>query len=159
MHVAVIGTGIAGNAAAWALSLRAALLTVACVWLGNQAIGFAFLDYPWTLDTMLWGLAIGMAALTATAIAGATIRLWPQSYFLALGSALAAAFGMYEALLFLVTFGLGGQEAFTPEIVGYFALLNLLWTLPLVGIWEVLCRARAIGPRIARTGSRLAVES
>jgi hypothetical protein len=143
-------------AAAWALSLRAALLTVACVWLGNQVIGFSFLDYPWTPDTALWGLAIGAATLAATAIAGTIMRTTGPHRALALGSGFAAAFAVYEIALFLVTFGLGGQEAFAPAIVGQFALLNLAWTIPLVAVWEILRRARTIGPRTAGAVSSLA---
>jgi hypothetical protein len=131
-------------AAAYVLPARAALFSVSGVWLANQAIGFAFLNYPWDANTVLWGIAIGAAALTATAVASLvlTSSARPRAV-IALGLALPAAFVCYEAGLFLVTFGLGGQEAFTPAIVGPFALLNLAWTVALVGAYEALRHAFA----------------
>ena len=40
-----------GVAAGYALSKRSAVLTVMAIWLANQAIGFAVLGYPRTVDT------------------------------------------------------------------------------------------------------------
>ena len=121
-------------AAALVLPIRSALFSVAGIWLPNQAIGFAFLGYPWAVDTMLWGLAIGASALIATVVAAAVLRVadgWNLA--VALGMGLIAAFIAYEAGLFLVTFVLGGRDAFTPAIIGQFALLNLVWAVGLVG--------------------------
>jgi hypothetical protein len=125
-------------AAGYALSPRAALLTMAAIWLANQAIGFAVLGYPWTVDTILWGFAIGMAVLVAAAFAGGALRLGIRNNLTAIATAFVLAFGAYEGGLFLVTFGLGGREAFTPAIVGHVALLNLGWTVALIGTYEVL---------------------
>jgi hypothetical protein len=55
-----------------------------------------------------------------------------QNYVPSIGTALLVAFTSYEIGLFVVTFGLGGQEAFSPAIVGKFALLNVAWTIGLV---------------------------
>ena len=131
-------------AAAYALSAPAALLTVAAVWLVNQAIGFAALGYPWTVDTILWGFAIGAAALLATALASALLRLGVGNNVTTLGATFVLAFAAYEGGLFLVTFALGGKDAFTPAIVGNVALLNLGWTVALVGTYEILRHSGAI---------------
>jgi hypothetical protein len=141
-------------AASYALSTRGALLTVAAIWLVNQAIGFTVLNYPWTVDTILWGFAIGAAALLAAILACATLRLGPRSNVTAIGAAFVVAFAAYEGGLFLVTFALGGQDAFTPAIVGHFALLNLGWTVGLVGTYEILRHSGAIAaerPRVSST--------
>src|SRR6516164_8123843 len=61
-------------AAGYALSARGALLTVMAIWLVNQAIGFTVLNYPWTVDTILWGFAIGAAALLAAVLACQRLR-------------------------------------------------------------------------------------
>jgi hypothetical protein len=124
--------------AGYALSPRAALLTIAGVWLANQTIGFAVLGYPWTVDTILWGFAIGAAALLAVMLASGALRLPIRNNLAAVGAAFVVAFGAYEGGLFLVTFALGGKDAFTPAIVGHVALLNLGWTVALVGTYEVL---------------------
>jgi hypothetical protein len=125
-------------AGAYALSPRAAFLTVAAVWLANQLVGFAFLGYPWMVDTALWGLAIGAAALVATALACAAMRLWHLNIAVAVGVAAVAAFGAFEAILFLVSLSLGGEETFAPAIVGRLALLNLGWAAALLGAYELL---------------------
>jgi hypothetical protein len=131
-------------AAAYVLPVRAALLAVAGVWLANQAVGYAALGYPWTVDTLLWGGAIGAAALAATAAASFVLRaLAGRGTVAALGVALLVAFCVYEAGLVLVTPVLGGQEAFTPRIVGEFALLNLAWAAALVGALEAWRSTRA----------------
>ena len=46
------------------LKLRSALRTMAAMWIINQAVGFGALGYVWTLNTVLWGLAIGAAGLS-----------------------------------------------------------------------------------------------
>ena len=48
------------------LSRRAALLAIAMIWLANQILGYAALGYPFESESLLWGLAIGVAALAAT---------------------------------------------------------------------------------------------
>jgi hypothetical protein len=131
-------------AAGYGLSARGALLTVTALWLANQAIGFAVLSYPWTVDTILWGFAIGAAALLATVLACATFRLGLRNNISAIGAAFVLALGAYEGGLFLVTFALGGEDAFTPAIVGHVALLNLGWTVGFVGTHEILRYSGAI---------------
>jgi hypothetical protein len=131
-------------AAAYALSTRSALLTVAGVWLANQAVGFAVLGYPWTADTILWGLAIGAAALAATGLACLTLRSGFQGKVVAVGASFVVALGAYQGGLFLATFALGGRDAFTPAIIGHVALLSLGWTVALVGSWEILRYTGAI---------------
>jgi hypothetical protein len=146
-------------AAGYALSTRGALLTVTAIWLVNQAVGFAILNYPGTIDTVLWGFAIGAAALLAAVLACATLRLGLHNYIAAIGAAFALAFGAYEGGLFLVTFALDGQDAFTAAIVGHVALLNLGWTVGLVGTYEILryCGAITAGRRQVSSAAPYAV--
>jgi len=140
-------------AAGYALSARAAVLTVAAIWLVNQAIGFAVLSYPWTVETILWGFAIGAAALLAAILACATLRFGLRNNVTAIGAAFVLAFAAYEGGLFLVTFALGGQDAFTPAIVGHVALLNFGWTVGLVGTYEILRYSGALSAERRRVSS------
>src|SRR5262249_22942200 len=55
-----------GVAAAMTLSGRQALVCTTAVWLANQAAGFGLMSYPWTLNTIGWGAAIGVAAVAGT---------------------------------------------------------------------------------------------
>lgn len=144
-------------AAAFALSAPAALFTVAGVWLANQAIGFGVLGYPWTVNTILWGFAIGGAALLAEALASATLRLGIPSKIIAHGTSFVVALGAYQGCLFLVTFALGGRDAFTPAIVGHVALLNLGWTIALVGTYEILRYSGAMAGSTVRAAHSAAV--
>jgi hypothetical protein len=124
--------------AAATLSLPSALLVTAAAWLVNQGIGFGFLHYPLDMNTILWGLVIGIAALAATAVSMAVLRLMQRTGTVAaLGVALIAAYAAYELVLFAATPALGGAGDFTVAIVGRLGILNVLWLIGLVAACEV----------------------
>lgn len=124
--------------AAAMLPLRPALLVVTGAWLVNQGIGFGALHYPIDANTMLWGLAIGIAGLAATAISAAVFRLLPQGRTpLVLALALACSYGAYELALLAATSFLGGSGNFAAAIVAHIALLNVMWLIGLVGACEI----------------------
>lgn len=60
------------------LAPRMALATILAMWVANQAVGFSLLDYPQTVNTAAWGLAIGVAVLAATAAAALASRRAPR---------------------------------------------------------------------------------
>jgi hypothetical protein len=116
--------------AAAMLPLGPALLVVAAAWLVNQAIGFGCLAYPVDTHTILWGFAIGAAALVATATSTFVLRLLRQTGTpVAWGFALVGAYAAYEFVLFAATPILGGAGAFTLTIVGRLGVLSLLWLI------------------------------
>lgn len=124
--------------AAAMLPLPAALLVMTAAWIVNQAIGFGALSYPHDLNTVLWGLAIGAAALTASAAAKLVLRALPRIGTPAmLALALVGAYAAYEVVLFAFTPFLGGAGAFSLAIVTRLGLLNLLWLIGLVAACEV----------------------
>ena len=125
--------------AAAMLSLRPALLVVMSAWLVNQAIGFGALHYPVDTNTMLWGLAIGAAALAATAMSAVVLRASRQHRTpLALALALIGAYGAYELTLFAATPFLGGSAAFTAAIVTRLGLLSAIWLIALIAACEIV---------------------
>jgi hypothetical protein len=127
-----------------------ALLVVAAAWIVNQAIGFGVLRYPYDANTVFWGLAIGAAALAATAAAALLLRtLWRTSQPAALGAALVVAYAAYELVLFAFTPVLGGGGAFTIAIIARLGLLNVAW---LVGLL-VVCQAAVTLDRTWRADS------
>ena len=136
--------------AAAMLPLRQALLAVAGSWLVNQGIGFSVLHYPIDATTMLWGLVIGAAALAATPAASAALRAssrWPAP--LALISAFACGYGIYELVLLAATPMLGGAASFTAAIVTKLGLTGMAWLIGLVAACEIV---RLLNPaRFRRT--------
>lgn len=133
------------------LPLRPALLVVIGAWLVNQAIGFGALHYPIDANAILWGLAIGAAALAATAASSAVLRALPQSRTpLALALTLVCAYGVYELVLFAVTPFLGGAGSFTVAIIARLGLHNAGWLVGLVAVCGIV---RLVTP--ARRGHAL----
>src|SRR5215813_12113162 len=113
-------------AAALSLSRRDALLLILLVWLANQLIGFAWLDYPWTASTFAWGVTLGIVAVFAT-VAGQ----WMATLFAHAGRSVRfavtflIAFVVYEAALFAVSATLlGGTEIYTMAIQGRIFAIN-----------------------------------
>jgi len=124
--------------AAAMLPMRPALLIVTAAWIVNQAIGFGALGYPLDADTILWGLAIWLAALIATATSVLVLRALPRTGSpTALSLALVAAYAVYEVVLFAFTPLLGGAGAFTLAVFGRLGVLSLLWLIGLVVACEV----------------------
>lgn len=125
--------------AAAMLPLSSALLVVAAAWIVNQAIGFGALGYPHDPNTVFWGLAIGAAALAATAAAALLLRVVSRgSQFAAFGAALVAAYCAYELVLLAFNPLLGGGGTFTLAIIARLGLLNVAWLVGLVIVWQVL---------------------
>jgi hypothetical protein len=134
--------------AAAALPLSSALPVVAAAWIVNQAIGFGALHYPVDTSTILWGLVIGAAALAGTVAAAAALRLSrTMNGFAALALALTAAYAAYELALFAATPFLGGESAFTAEIVERIGGINIVWLIGLVAASET---ARLVIPHLRR---------
>jgi hypothetical protein len=83
-----------------------------------------------SLNTFLWGFAIGAAALIATVASAVVQRLLPAiGRPVELALALLAAYVAYEAVLFAFTPALGGAGAFTIAIIARVGLLNVLWMI------------------------------
>jgi hypothetical protein len=115
--------------------LPVALLVVTTAWIVNQAIGFGALHYPVDASTILWGVTIAVATLTATSIAAVILR---TSRPMGIAVALVGAYATYELVLFAATPFLGGGSNFTARAVGYLGVLNLIWLIGLIAACEVL---------------------
>ena len=61
------------------LPLSAALPVVVAAWIINQAIGFGVLGYRVEMNTLLWGVGIGVAASIATVASAQVPRLLPAA--------------------------------------------------------------------------------
>jgi hypothetical protein len=142
-------------ATAGTLRLRPALGTMAVIWLANQVVGFGVLGYPRTLNTALWGVAIGAAAGLATlAASGVLERFRASGGWRRLPLAFGAAFGVYEVVLMAVAPILGSGDVFAPALLGRLALIDAAWLGGLMlaqaamAAWCPPCRGAT--PRLAR---------
>jgi hypothetical protein len=130
--------------AALTLGRRDALMLIVAVWLANQFVGFAWLGYPGTANTLAWGLALGAAAILATLAAQEIAARAAGSRRAARATvAFLAAFAVYEGVLFVLAVALlGGTEDFTPTIIGEIFAIN---AAALLGLFAVSRIGAAIG--------------
>ena len=130
---AALAAALAGT-----IRLRASLRIMIVVWLTNQVIGFGFFHFPLTVNTVLWGTAIGGAAV-ATTIAASVVMKCASSWAtpLRLGIALLISFAVYEVTLLGAAGLLGGFETFRPAIVAQLGLINAVSLVGLIVLNEV----------------------
>jgi hypothetical protein len=127
---------LAAFAAVFALILnrRDAVLFTGAAWLANQAVGFAFLSYPMSANSLSWGLALGIASIAAALAAHSCAAYFEKISKAALPViAFIAAFAVYEFALYAaaVTF-LGATEDFTLSIIGWVFETNAIATVLLL---------------------------
>lgn len=110
---------------------------VGLVWAGNQAVGYGYLGYPWTWDSVAWGLAIGLSAGLALL---AAIALTPRrSASLAISLPFVGAFAAYELALYIASFVLpSSNAAFSAAVVEQLFLVNLVALLGLIAAHQVV---------------------
>ena len=125
--------------------------------MANQAIGYRLLDYPRTVNSFSWGLAIGAAAVLSTVVALLIVsRLQTARGVTQAVVALAGTFAAYEAALFVVAVaGLGGTGSFSAPIVGRILVINVA---ALAGL-AVLYRVGAAVGISRRPAARLPIAS
>jgi flagellar biosynthesis protein FliQ len=133
-----------GAAAAVTLARRDALLASGLTWLINQCVGYGMLGYPWTYNSVAWGLALGAATLVATLAAGAlyqTRKALPS--LLRSTLAFAAAFLAFEVAIYAVAFFfLGGLQDFTTGIVSRVLVINAATFVGLIVIHSLVAQKR-----------------
>jgi hypothetical protein len=109
--------------AALKLDQRDAVAVVGLVWLANQAIGYGFLGYPWTWDSLAWGLAIGASVGLALLVARGLSTTGPAPFAVSLP--FTGAFAAFQLGLYAAGFVLPGSDgAFATAVVWHVFLLN-----------------------------------
>jgi hypothetical protein len=132
-----------GAAAAVTLARRDALLASGLTWLINQCVGYGMLGYPWTVNSLTWGLALGAATLLATLAAGGiyqTKTAIPK--FVRFGLAFATAFLAFEVAICAVACFLGGLQDFTFGIVSHIFIINAAAFVGLMVIYSIVASKR-----------------
>jgi hypothetical protein len=135
-----------GAAAALTLSRRDALLVTVALWLANQLTGFIVLGYPWTMNSLAWAPAIGIAAVFGTMAAQWTAgRLARTSDIVRAPAAFLLAFCVYEVAIFVASVaGLGAIEIYAPAILGRVFVTNVG---ALVGLYALNRLGASLGLR------------
>ncbi len=115
-----------GVAAALTLPSRDALRLIFWVWFADQVVGYTVIHYPWTANSLAWGVVLGVAAVLGTLAAQWIVqRSGGQPKAGVALAALLVAFTVYEGVLFAPAFlGLGGMGGFTPAIIGRIFAIN-----------------------------------
>jgi hypothetical protein len=141
-----------GVIAAMTLSRRAALCLTVAAWLANQAVGYGVLHYPWTTNSVAWGLALGGAAVVATLTAQWVVaRLSAARSPIQALAAFVSAFAVYELGLYALGVSvLGGTRGFAPSIVGQVLVVNAVTLLGLYGLNQLAAVVGLVGRRAAR---------
>jgi len=117
--------------AVWVQPPRQAAVTVLLAWVVNQALGYGLLGYPVDASSILWGLAIGMAALLPLPVLWQMRVRLPQGAFLALG--FPAAFAVYQLGLFVISRSFAsGPGGFSLQVIGEVLQANLIGLAALV---------------------------
>ena len=136
---AALAVALAGT-----VGLRASLRIMIVVWFANQVIGFGFFHFPRTVNTLLFGAAIGGAAVVTTIVASVVMKyMSSRSAPLRLGVALVLSFAVYEMTLLAAAVFFGDLETFRPAIVAQLAFVNAVSLVGMVVLNEVaaaLCR-------------------
>jgi hypothetical protein len=126
-------------ALAGTVRLTLALRAMIVIWLANQLIGFSLFNFPRTANTILWGFAIGMAALLTTSVASLAMnRLRRLSIFVRLTLAFGLGFVGYQGTLMLASLVLGGQETFMPAVIAQVLVVNAAWLAGLIILNELM---------------------
>jgi hypothetical protein len=122
--------------AALKLGRRDMIGVMGMVWLANQAIGYCFLGYPWTWNSVAWGLAIGASSGLAVLAARGLSTARPASLTISLP--FVAAFTVFELGLYAAGFVLpGGEGGFGAVVVGHVFLINAVTLCGLMAAFQL----------------------
>ena len=167
LAIAVIGATLALScltpfaalavALAGTVGLRASLRVMLAAWFANQVIGFAFFHFPPTANTLLFGVAIGGAAVVTTVVASVVMKYgsfwaWPLRLTVGLG----LSFLVYETTLLPAAVFFGDLETFRPAIAGQLAFINVVALAGMIVLNEIV--AAFLAPWLGRM-PRLATSS
>lgn len=138
-----------GVIATMTVSRRSALGLTVAAWFANQAVGFGLLHYPWTKNSVAWGVTLSSAAVVATLTAQWVVaRLSAAPSTMQAFAAFVSAFAVYELGLYtLAMAALGGTQGFAPSIVSQVLTVNIVTLLGLYGLNQLAAVGRLVGWR------------
>jgi len=132
-----------GAIAGTTLKPKPAILVTMSIWLVNQVYGYTVRQYPWSADSLLWGLMLGLGTLIVTALAllrppfsQKTLR----GHCVWLGAIALVGFAVFQSLILTVDWLLTGSHTLTWAIAHSILLNTTIWTIALALIYLVFGR-------------------
>ncbi|GAB4230217.1 MAG: hypothetical protein Kow0049_11950 [Stanieria sp.] len=125
-HPPLVGfAAVAGNT----LIRKKALISAAIIWFTNQLYGFTIRQYPLTLESLTWGLVMGVGMLTVTWL----VTLRPkfsrdrfQGYLTWLAVSVVGGYVIYQGSIVLIAQLMNGH-GFTAVILGRIFVRDVVW--------------------------------
>ena len=133
-HVPLVGfAAVAGNT----LTRNKALISAMSIWFANQLYGFTIRQYPRTLESLIWGLVMGLGMLTITWLVTLQPKFSRQSfqgYLLWLAISLIGGYAIYQGSIVLIAQLLGGH-GFSSIILWKIFLRDVIWGMALFSVY------------------------
>jgi hypothetical protein len=105
---------------------KSGFILIGTIWLANQAVGFAFLNYPIEFQSIAWGFMLGISAVLSLLAARFAIAvLGGSSSIVAACMAFVFAFCTYEESLYAATLiSSSGGATFAWPVIAAIAAIN-----------------------------------
>jgi hypothetical protein len=132
-----------GAIAGTTLKPKRAVLVALSIWLMNQIYGYTVWQYPWSGDSLLWGLMLGLGSLIVTALAllrPTFSQKTMKGHCLWLGAIALVGFAAFQSLILSVDWLLIGSHTLTWAIAHSILINTTLWTISLTLIYLVFVR-------------------
>lgn len=132
-HVPLVGfAAVAGNT----LTRKKALITAMSIWFASQLYGFTVRQYPRTLESLTWGLVMGLGILLVTylvTLRSKFSRYNFQGYLIWLAIAIVGGYAIYQGSIVLISQLMSGHRFSSTILWGIF-VKDVVWAAVLSGI-------------------------
>ena len=132
-HVPLVGfAAVVGNT----LTRKKALISATIIWFVNQIYGFTIRQYPQTLESVTWGIVMGLGMLLVTwlvTLRSKFSRHSFQGYLLWLAISVLGGYAIYQGSIVLIAQFMGGH-GFTAVILWHIFVRDAAWAIALSAI-------------------------
>lgn len=138
-HVPLVGFAAISGVT---LNRKQAIISSIIIWLVNQFYGFILRQYPQTLESLTWGLVMGLGTLLVTIVATLKLKFIEHKiwrYYLWLTASLVIGYVLFEGIILLTaTLMMGSSHGLTVGILGRIFVKNVVWAIALTFIHSLL---------------------
>lgn len=113
-----------------------AIVVATLIWLINQFYGYTLRQYPLTLESLLWGVLMGLATLAVALVASVQPKFTQNPWLNQLGwlaIAFPLGFGIYQSSIFFVSTWMG-MHGLTLDIFLRICLRDTFWVIALFAL-------------------------